>query len=103
MMPIIGVSVIIYILVINIPATSPPITYEINTLSELCENMGSIFGGYDLEVYQNKVRKALSSDILYTISLENQYIENIMWNNKINPVLHEPIRQHVTTEKYLRC
>ena len=100
-MPIIGVSAIIYILVISIPATSPPITYEINTLSELCENLW-IFSGYELQVFQSKLRDAPTNmDSIFRLT--NEYADNIMWNNKINPVLDDYVRQYVLIEKDLEC
>ena len=104
-MPLIGVSAIIYILVISIPVTSPPslpITYEINTLSELCENLW-IFSGYELEVFQSKLRDATDTGMDNIFRLTNEYADNIMWNNKINPVLDDYVRQHVLIEKYVEC
>lgn len=101
-LPMIAIGIIIYIVMINIPASTPQITYEINTLSELCDNVSTIYGGRDLEFFQSKVRE--SSGNMGTLqSLQNEYVDNIMWNNKINPSLYDPVRQHALGYKYLEC
>jgi len=95
--------------IIEMNEKSEPITYEINTIEEFCNNKDRIFGGHTSELYHQRLRELYDSgDTSYgpysiRTTLENQYVKDLMWNYKINLDLKNEFERHVKGLEYIDC